>query len=264
MPELPEVEALRRAFASRGLEREVADVDVTDADVLHGTSQTDFAGAVRGTSFSSVKRHGKTLFARAGDGLWLVMHFGMTGDLVFCGPDEAPPDHARFVFTFGDGGRLAFDNPRKFGWLELADDIEGYLEDNDVGPDALSLSEQDFRDIVGGTRGRVKPALMDQSKLAGIGNVYSDEILFRARIRPDAKASDLSGEQLGALHQATLDVLGTASDRLSDGKALPSDWLAAHRDEGESCPRCGGTLLHMKIGGRTSWFCPGCQEPADG
>lgn len=105
---------------------------------------------------------------------------------------------------------------------------------------------------------------MDQSKLAGIGNIYSDETLFRARLRPDAKGADLRDAQLKSLHGAMRDVLRTASDRLSRGKVLPKRWLARHRQEGECCPRCGGELSQAKIGGRTAWFCPSCQGGADG
>ena len=264
MPELPEVEAMRRRVSAQALDREVARVTAPDAEALRGTSPAGLGRAVTGRAFGAVRRHGKVLFARAGDGPWLALHFGMTGDLALLAPGEAPPEHARVVFDFADGGRLAFDNPRRLGWLELIGDVETYLAEAGLGPDALALDRADVARIVGGTRGQVKPALMDQSKLAGIGNVYSDEILFRARLRPDAIGAELDAAALAALHAALRDVLETASARLARGVALPDDWLARHREAGARCPRCGGALAREKIGGRSARFCPRCQGGADG
>ena len=263
MPELPDVEAIRTRLAEKAAGREIADVEVRDDEALKHGSPDALRDATAGHALSDITRHGKVLFARAGDGPLLAVHFGMTGDLAIVPGDNELPEHARVVFTFSDGDRLVFDNPRTFGWIDLADGIDAYLDENDIGPDALSISKDDFIAIVGGTRGQVKPALMDQSKLAGIGNVCSDEILFRAGIRPDTKGTDLSRSRLGDLFAAMQDVLHTASDRLSSGKDLPDDWLARHRDKGEDCPRCGGDLEHRKISGRTAWFCPKCQKGAD-
>jgi len=264
MPELPEVEATRRRIAARALEREVARVTAPDAEALHGPSPAALGRAVTGRAFGAVRRHGKVLFARAGDGPWLVVHFGMTGDLALLAPGETLPEHARVVFDFADGGRLAFDNPRRLGWLELTGDVGTYLAQAGLGPDALALDGAGVARIVGGTRGQVKPALMDQSKLAGIGNVYSDEILFRAGIRPDAIGAELDAAALAALHAALHDVLETASARRARGEALPDDWLAGHREAGGRCPRCGGALARERIGGRSARFCPRCQGDGGG
>ena len=263
MPELPDVEAYRGRLAVEAVGREIADVEVTDAEALRGASPEKLARAATGHAFSKAVRHGKVLFARLGDGPWLALHFGMTGNLVLLGAGRDTPEHARTLFVFDDGDRLAFVNPRKFGWLELTGDIEGYLEENDIGPDALALSEQDLEDIIGGTRGQVKPALMDQSKLAGIGNVYSDEILFCARLRPDVKGNALSDTQLRALYDAMRDVLEMAADRLSDGEDLPRSWLARHREDDATCPRCSGDVAKQTTAGRSARFCPACQQGAD-
>src|SRR6056297_1039405 len=193
-----------------------------------------------------------------------LTHFGMTGRLVVNRAGDDLPAHARLIFEFKNGGRLVFDNPRQFGWLELARCMRTYLLDNEIGPDALSVSQVSFRKIIGATRGQVKPALMDQSKLAGIGNVCSDEILFRAGLRPDASGNDISDDQLREIHQAMRVVLETASHRLSEGKELPDDWLAPHRGQDGNCPRCGADLARKKTSGRTAWFCPACQHDADG
>lgn len=263
MPELPEVEALCAFFEQDALGREIEKVDVRDNDALHEASARKLSDEVEGRAFSEACRHGKMIFARLGDGPFLVFHFGMTGRIVIAEAGDDLPDHARVVFCFANGDRLVFDNPRKFGRLDVANEVTAYLRDNDIGPDALSISEARFREIIGGTRGQVKPALMDQSKLAGIGNVYSDEILFRAGLRPDAKGNELSDPQLRDLHEAMRNVLETASERLSAGRKLPSDWLAPHRGKDGVCPRCGTDLSRKKISGRSAWFCPACQHEAD-
>jgi len=264
MPELPDIEAIRARVASRATGRRIGDVDVVDDAVLRQISARTLRETVVGQDFSDITRHGKVLFAHVAGGPWLAMHFGMTGDLALVAGGDALPDHARVVFTFDDDERLAFDNQRKFGWIEPTEDVDTYLQENEIGPDALTLDRDDFRQIVGGSRGQVKSALMNQSKLAGIGNVYSDEILFRARIRPDVKAPELGEAQLESLHDAMGDVLEMAIKKLRAGEALPRNWLARHREEGETCPRCGEDLSHDKIGGRTAWFCANCQGGADG
>jgi formamidopyrimidine-DNA glycosylase len=264
MPELPEVEAQRAMLERHALTRPVQKVDVREAEALRDTTAQTLSDKAEGKSFSEVCRHGKMLFARIGEGPALVFHFGMTGRLVIAKADDDLPDHARIVLRFENGDRLVFENPRKFGWLELTKDINAYLRDNDIGPDAMAVCEDRFKKIIGGTRGQVKPALMDQSKLAGIGNVYSDEILFQAGLRPDAKGSDLTEAQLQTLHRRLRDVLQTASDKLSAGKDLPEDWLTPHRDQNGTCPRCDGDLDHKTVSGRTARFCPACQNDAEG
>lgn len=263
MPELPEVEALRDMVERNALGRKLNSVDVRDTDVLDQTSARTLSETAEGRRFCKICRHGKILIAGIGDGPFITFHFGMTGRLVLLGADEDLPDHARVVFGFGNGDRLVFDNPRKFGRLALAKEVPGYLRDNGIGPDALSISEGTFNEIISGTRGQVKPALMDQSKLAGIGNVYSDEVLFRARLRPDAKGNELSGGQLQDLYKAMRHVLGMASDRLSAGRDLPGGWLAPHRGKEGTCPRCDTVLCRKKISGRNAWFCRSCQHEAD-
>ncbi|MFO7757261.1 MAG: DNA-formamidopyrimidine glycosylase family protein [Roseovarius sp.] len=264
MPELPDVEALRAMFEKHALARTIEEVVVREAKALQDATAQKLSEEAVGNHFSEVLRHGKMLFARIGDGPFLVFHFGMTGRLIITRADDDLPAHARLVFEFHNGGRLVFGDQRKLGWLELAGSMSAYLRDNEIGPDALSVSKDRLQKIIGATRGHVKPALMDQSKLAGIGNVYSDEILLQASLRPDAKGNALSDGQLRQLHRVMREVLETASHRLSEGKGLPDDWLTPHRGQDGHCPRCGADLAHEKTSGRTAWFCPACQRDADG
>lgn len=264
MPELPDVEAFRRDFAARGLGTGIENVRLEEPGYLRGASLAQLRAALEKDRFAQVTRHGKILFAETERGPVLVMHFGMTGAIQFLEPGEAQPQGTCLWLGFADGRGLAVLTQRKLGWLELTDDQEGYLRENGVAPDALTLSQQAFAERIGAGRGRLKSALMNQSKIAGIGNVYSDEILFRAGLSPRSKRQDLSQEQLQALYQAMRSVLEEASEILSSGAELPGDWLAQHREEGAPCPRCGTPLRREKIGGRSAYFCPRCQKAATG
>jgi formamidopyrimidine-DNA glycosylase len=191
------------------------------------------------------------------------MHFGMTGALAIYGEAGQEPGHARLVLDFADGGHLAFDDQRRFGRLELADDPDAHVEAAGLGPDALAIPRETFAARVCGGRGMIKPALMDQEKIAGIGNVWSDEILFQAGIAPERRADTLDGDALARLHATMRRVLRRAAEAGGDPARLPRDWLAPHRGADGTCPRCGGALVARKVSGRTAHLCPRCQGGAD-
>lgn len=259
MPELPDVEVFAKNFAANALNRRIETVDLRDPERLRGAGAADLEAALTGYSFETAKRHGKVLFAKVSCGWWLVMHFGMTGFLAFYDDTSHEPGHARLVLRFADGGYVAFDDQRKLGWLELTDDVGAYLRSQDIGPDALTLDEPRFRELIAGTRGSVKTALMSQDKIAGIGNVYSDEILFQAGIPPEAKGNALTDRQLHDLFEATRHVLEKAIACRADPARMPEDWITPRREGDDTCPRCGGPLESRKVGGRTAHFCPRCQ-----
>jgi len=261
MPELPDVEVFGQRVRTHGLDRRIRTVDVRDADRLRGVTTRELEKALGGRAFTAVHRHGKVLFVQIGEGgPYLVIHFGMTGLVAFYEDPADEPKHARLVLGFEDGGWFAFDNQRRFGWLELTDDFDAYLRTESIGPDALAFDVADLRGLLGRKRGMIKPALMDQSKIAGIGNVYSDEILFQARVRPDRQAAALCAREVEAVHERVRAVLREAADHGADPERLPGDWLTPHRDTDDPCPRCGRRLENTKISGRTAWFCPHCQH----
>ena len=262
MPELPEVDVFRRDLAARGLGVAIAHVRLQDPDFLHGASPAELRAALEQDRFASVTRHGKILFAETSRGAVLVTHFGMTGELRFLPPGVPLPAGICLLVGFVDGRRLAVLTTRKLGWFELTEDMQAYLRAHRVGPDAQQISARAFAEKIGAARGSLKSALMDQSKVAGIGNVYSDEVLFRAGLSPRSKGRDLSADQLTGLHRAMRSVLKEAILCLSGGRDLPGDWLARHRQEGAACPRCGAPLSRQTISGRSAYFCPHCQKPA--
>jgi formamidopyrimidine-DNA glycosylase len=260
MPELPEVETFKRYLDSTSLHRRIMGLEVRDAYVLKRVSARELARRLKGRRFENTHRHGKHLFVRAGDKLWLRLHFGMTGSLEYLKRDEETPKTARVLLNFANNGRLAFDDQRKFGEIELIEDVDEFLQRRGLGPDALDISLPEFKAIVGKHRGAVKAILLNQQLIAGIGNLYADEILFRARIHPATQISALEEKMVAKLFRAARDILKRAIEAKADVDQMPKSWLLPHRGKGGKCPRCGRELTSATIGGRTAWFCAHCQR----
>jgi formamidopyrimidine-DNA glycosylase len=262
MPELPEVETFKRYLDSTSLHQRITGLEVRDAYVLKRVSARELARRLKGRRFENTHRHGKHLFVRADDELWLRLHFGMTGSLEYLKGDEETPKTARVLFNFANNGRLAFDDQRKFGEIELIEDVDEFLQRRGLGPDALKISLSEFKAIVGKHRGAVKAILLNQQLIAGIGNLYADEILFRACIHPATEAASFSEKDLNRLFRAMRYVLEKAIALKTDFNRLPKSWLLTRRGKRGKCPRCGRTLRSATVGSRTSWFCVHCQKRA--
>ena len=260
MPELPEVETFKQYLDSTSLRRKITDVEVRDAYVLKRVSACGLARRLKGLRFESSRRHGKHLFVRTGNELWLRLHFGMTGSLEYLDQHQVAPKTARVIFHFVGNSELAFDDQRKFGEIELIEDVDEFLRARGLGPDALTIGLLQFKAIFGKHRGAVKAILLNQQLIAGIGNLYADEILFRARMQPATEATRMSSEDLRRLFHATRYVLEKAIALKTDFNRLPKSWLLTHRGKAGRCPRCGRALKSATIGGRTSWFCAHCQK----
>jgi formamidopyrimidine-DNA glycosylase len=260
MPELPEVETFKRYLDSTSLHQRITGLEVRDAYVLKRVSTRQLARRLKGRRFENSRRHGKHLFVRAGDKLWLRLHFGMTGSLEYLKDDEVAPKTARVILRFADNCRLAFDDQRKFGEIELIEDLDEFLRTRVLGPDALEISPSQFKAVIGKHRGAVKAILLNQQLIAGIGNLYADEILFRARMHPATEAVRLTDKDLTGLFRAMRHVLEKAIALKTDFNRLPRTWLLTHRGKRGRCPCCGRALKSATIGGRTSWFCALCQK----
>jgi formamidopyrimidine-DNA glycosylase len=259
MPELPEVETFKRYMDATSLHQRIEEVEVKSADLLQNVSVRDLSRRLKGCCFESTRRHGKHLFACA-DGVWLRLHFGMTGFLrYFKGSEKAPP-HTRILFVFEKDYRLAFDDQRKFGEIGLIENADEYLKKRGVGPDALDFDLWKFKKMIGKHHGAIKSTLMNQRAIAGIGNIYADEILFQTRIHPATKGTDFSDKKVKQLFHAMRHVLKKAIEYQSDASKMPGSWLLPHRGKGGKCPRCGHKLRSAKVGGRTAWFCPRSQK----
>lgn len=260
MPELPEVETFKRYLDGTSLHQRIANVEVQDSYVLKHVSASELTRRLKGRRFEKSHRHGKHLFVRASDKLWLRLHFGMTGSLDYLKHDQITSKTARVIFRFTNSCRLAFDDQRKFGEVELIEDIEQFLQTRGLGPDALEISFPQFKAMLGKHRSSVKAILLNQQLIAGIGNLYADEILFRARMHPATDAARLRDRDVTQLFRATRHVLGKAIALKTDFNRLPRSWLLTHREKRGRCPRCGRALKSATVGGRTSWFCVECQR----
>jgi len=268
MPELPEVEGFARYFAEHALRQPISRVRVRDERVL-GVRRETLSRALRGRAFQRVQRHGKHLFAGAGD-VWLHLHFGMTGDLEYYSPSSVPghpssdgrsrvtddePRFARVIFDFDNGSHLAFIDMRLFGVVDLTPSPDAYIEEHGLGPDPLQISLALFRERIAKRRGAIKALLMSQDFVAGIGNLYADETLFQTNIHPRRPVDRLSDTEVRAVYDGMRRILREVIRvREKDGD-WPRRYLTMHREEGERCPKCGGTIQRTIVMSRTTYFC---------
>jgi formamidopyrimidine-DNA glycosylase len=268
VPELPDVEGFRRVLAEHATSRRIRSVAVADPGVLRDTSTSALDDATRGQVFASPDRHGKWLTAplrtpgrrhRHSDPT-VVFHFGMTGGLVWSDRPQDEERHRddRVVFDFGDG-ELRYRDLRKLHGVRLArddDSLDRLL--SRLGPDAWQVSPEDFDRALDGVRRQLKPALMDQTVVAGLGNLLVDEILWRTRLHPRRSTAALSPADRSRLYRRMRSVLRQSIPR---GRVPGyARWLTGSRDDEDApCPRCGGPLRRGRVGGRTSVWCPRCQ-----
>jgi formamidopyrimidine-DNA glycosylase len=257
VPELPDVEGFRRELAGVLPGRRIQHVQVHDPGILRNITAATLGCRCTGHRFGAPRRHGKWLILPT-DGPTLLVHSGMTGHPYYAANGAEPKGYERLVVSL-DKGELRYADLRKLRGVWLAadeDDIADVM--GPQGPDALGIDLRAFRDALSGRHGRLKTTLMDQSVIAGLGNLLTDEICWRARMRPTRPVAELDADEVKHLHAAMTQVLRT-SVRHGRVPGL-SRWLTGVRDEPDpSCPRCGTRLAHGRVGGRTSLWCPRCQ-----
>ncbi len=260
MPELPDVEVFRRYFNATALHQKIGSVSVHSNRILNGISPKRLKAALEGHPFSATRRHGKHLFAEA-NGNWLVLHFGMTGFLRYFKQEQKRPEYEQLVIDFVNGYHLSYDCRRKLGRIRFADDVENFIRFHELGPDALDdrFDLKAFRRRLNTTRPAIKSALMNQSVIAGIGNIYSDEMLFQAGIYPKMKTDQLDDHLLQALFNAMKDVLTTAIACGANPDELPDTYIIPRRGKDGECPKCGAGLTRITVSGRTGYYCRQCQ-----
>lgn len=265
MPELPDVEVFNRLVLDRCRGRMIERAVVSDPGILEGISAKALERRLKSQRLLSSKRHGKHLFIQLSEAGALAMHFGTNGSLQFIQGAEAEPSYTRLRLDFAKGDRLAYVNPRRLGRVSLAESAEAYIAKAGLGPDALdaAFDRQAFTAILAGSKRNLKFVLMDQGLMAGIGNIYSDEILFQARIYPGIAADHLQVEAASRLFRAMRKTLETAI-RCRAGsehaiERLPKGFLLPQRRPGGRCPNCGAPLSTARQAGRTSYYCSRCQ-----
>lgn len=262
MPELPDVEIFKQYFRATALQQEIDGVEILSPELLSGGSEKCLQDLLCGRSFTEVARYGKYLFAAADGRGWLVLHFGMTGFLRYFKKENQSPKHLRLLVSFANGYRLAYDCQRKLGQIGWCIDRARFIRDKRLGPDPLDerFDREAFGEILENRRGAIKSLLMNQQALCGIGNVYSDEILFHADVHPRRKVADLTQDERTNLYARLKDVLHTAIECRVGEKGWPDSWLLPHREVAEACPRCGGEILRLKVSGRSTYCCEKHQQ----
>lgn len=258
MPELPDVEGFRRYMARHARGRRIEHVEVPDRELVRNRSPQALGRALKRARFGAPRRHGKWLIAPVGE-VELMLHFGMTGFLRWSDRRDERDRHDRVIFAC-EGGELRYNNMRRFGGVWLAADCaERERVSGPLGPDAQDLDRDRFAELLEGRRGTVKAALMDQRLLAGVGNLLSDEALWRARVHPATPVGELNVQRRDRLHDA---LQKTIAESNRHGRIPPQEsWLTGARDDRPgNCPRCAGTLCRSRLAGRTSCWCPRCQR----
>jgi formamidopyrimidine-DNA glycosylase len=288
VPELPEVETVRVGLA-RLLPGRVIISAEHDTDKSFPNAPEDVRQFLVGTSVTDVRRRAKVLLIELSSKYTLVTHLKMTGQLVFDGSHEhfgaghpsaslvgeLPDKSTRVTLTFKDGSKLFFNDQRKFGWMKLLPTVEVPNIDfmKKVGPEPL-LADFTWQVMRGRLQRRkntnIKAALLDQSVIAGIGNIYADESLWGAKLHPSTLVKDVADVKIKALHKALVDVLklsiekgGSSNHTYVDAEGKKGSYMSfanVFRREGQPCPRCGTTITKTRVAGRGTHLCPHCQR----
>jgi formamidopyrimidine-DNA glycosylase len=274
MPELPEVETVRRRLEPALVGRSFERVEILDSRLTRPFEPLEVGAELEGERVAAVDRRGKYLIVRFESGRALLIHLRMTGNLLHGGSGNHESDpHRRAVVRLDDGSDVVYRDVRRFGtWLLLEPgELDGYLAER-LGrePLAAAFTTRRLAEALHGRRAPVKAVILDQRRLAGVGNIYADEALWRARIHPERPAGELDEHELRALHRGVRAALkagiarqgATLRDyRTPDGGtgAMQHEFKVYGR-EGEPCDRCGTPIEKIRAAGRGTWYCPACQR----
>jgi formamidopyrimidine-DNA glycosylase len=273
VPELPEVETIRRALAPAVEGRVVDRMEVLDPRWSEPAPPQEVAAAVEGRRIGRISRRGKYLDWELEDEVHLVMHLRMTGNILLVRPEDEQPPYVRVVLALDSGERALFTDPRRFGTgiVLLGDAARDTYFSERLGVEPLSpdFTAEGLKSMARGRKQPVKAFLLSQERIAGVGNIYADEALFRARIHPQRPVGTLTRPQLEALREAVIESLNAGIDargasiddfRHPDGaRGSFQDRFLIHLREGEPCVRCGRTVKKMRAAGRGTYVCESCQ-----
>ena len=277
MPELPEVETVRRVLEPQLAGAVIDSVCVRDPKVIAHPDAEALKESAKGRRIETLSRRGKFLIATLDDGSRIAVHLRMTGCLLITPSGYPEEKHTHIVFHLADGRELRFSDTRRFGrlWLIRKDEEDRFTGISRLGPepDDPIISGEYLSKKLGGKRKAIKECLLDQAVVAGIGNIYSDEILFAARIAPTRHAYTLSMDEWERLARAIPERIAffTETNRISQEDYLRTKgkdyrntpYIRIYGREGEPCPKCGALLRRTVIAGRGSTYCPSCQGAED-
>ncbi|MDP2661988.1 MAG: bifunctional DNA-formamidopyrimidine glycosylase/DNA-(apurinic or apyrimidinic site) lyase [Dehalococcoidia bacterium] len=270
MPELPEVETILNDLAPRMMGRIFREVVVKWPGAIAGSSLQEFVETLPGSRVERMSRRGKYLLLQLAPRQTVIIHLGMTGRVCLLQPEEIPDAHCRVLFRLDAGLELSFSDVRKFGRVWLVADSETVV--GKLGPEALEIESrvEYLREKLQDRSTNIKAMLLDQTLLAGLGNIYVDEALYEAGIHPSRRAGGLSPEEISCLARSISRVLrrgilnrGTTFDDYRDGlgrKGNNQEALSVFHRTGAPCHRCGTTIKRTVVAGRGTHFCPRCQK----
>ncbi len=282
MPELPEVETIRRQ-----LNEVLRDKVVADVEVLREKSFSGDHRKIRGWKVKEIKRKSKVievLFEKQKE--MAIIHLKMTGQLIYADgekrvfgghptPDwvqDLPSKHTRVIITFTDGSKLFFNDMRVFGWIKLVDKEKYEKETRSTAPDVVDkeFTFEYFFNLLKSSKKPVKLILLDQDKIGGLGNIYVNDALFLSKIRPDRKSDTISSTEAKKLHEACIEVInlgikygGASASNYVQVTGLGGtyqDHFLVYKKDGEKCKVCGNIIKKMKMGGRGTFYCDNCQK----
>lgn len=271
MPELPEVQTVVDSLRPNIRDKRIKEVEVLEEVLIEKPSLEEFAEILIGQEIETVKRRGKYIIMELDNGYYLVTHLRMTGRFIYSAAEEELDDYDYILFEFADGGELRLGSKRKFTRVYLVDDLAEAGSLTDLGPEPLSdeFTLDKFRKLIAKRRGRMKPLLLNQKFIAGLGSIYVDESLFISGIHPLRTADTLRGGEITELYEAIKTVLeegikhrGTTKWDYVDASGQAGsyqDELRVYDREGEECYVCGTMIQRTKVGSRSAYFCPRCQ-----
>lgn len=268
MPELPEVETIVKGLRGKVLGRTIKQVRVLKPKLVRNIEN------LKGRTIIGIERRGKAIIMQVGQRDYLLVNLGMTGRLLFYSGTVPLDKHTHLVFSFLQAGQLIYHDLRQFGRLQLYEGIEfGHIPFiKGLGPEPLDndFTWQHLAQLLGKSSRTIKDFLLDQKRIAGIGNIYASESLFHARIKPLKKANELSMREVKELHRAMQEVLQAAIGRrgtsfsdyldVEGREGSYKQFLQVYRREGESCFRCTTKIVRTKLGNRSTYYCPACQR----
>jgi formamidopyrimidine-DNA glycosylase len=265
MPELPEVETIKRELAKAIIGKKIAEVCVHVPVVVRQPSVEQFKKGLTGATIKNVLRKAKVLIIELSNGKSLVIHLKMTGQLIYPGKGQG-----RVSFKLSDAKFLDFNDQRLFGELRLLDDWSSFPFIKGLGPEPFDIKVGRFKEMLDKRKTKIKPLLMDQSFISGIGNLYAAEALFRAKISPQRPAMSLSEKEKEALFKEIKDTLneaiehkGSSVDNYVQLTGSPGGYVKYHKvydREGKPCIICKAPIKRSTLGGRGTYFCPKCQR----
>jgi len=266
MPELPEVETIKRELEKAIKGKKITEVIVNNPKVIKQPKRSDFVKGLKGKTINSILRKGKLLILSLSSGKFLTIHLKMTGQLIYPGNVS----QSRVSFKLSDGKILDFNDRRLLGELRLVDDWKSLKFIKQLGPEPFDLTMPQFKQMLAKRKAKIKCLLMDQSFISGIGNVYAAEALFRAKIHPEKPASSLSDKQKELLFKKIKTVLEEATHHKGSsvddyvqlsgkaGEYVPH--LKVYGRESKPCLICNTSIKKITLGGRGTYFCPKCQR----